>query len=96
MNIGFSRSRHIGGPKQPYRRGWSIDLPKAAAQLLGVTAIAGGLSSGGRSAGGRPDRGHGLLMQAGGDGLAAAGRGWRDLMCGVAGVGDTDTMAEQE
>ena len=35
-------------------------------------------------------------MQAGGDGLAAAGRGWRDLMCGVAGVGDTDTMAEQE
>ena len=45
---------------------------------------------------GRPDRGHGLLMQAGGDGLAAAGRGWRDLMCGVAGVGDADTMAEQE
>ena len=69
---------------------------RRTAQLLGVAAIAGGLSSGGRSARGRPDRGHGLLMQAGGDGLAAAGRGCRDLMCGVAGVGDTDTMAEQE
>jgi len=31
-------------------------------------------------------------MQAGGDGLAAAGRGCRDLMCGVAGVGDTDNQ----
>ena len=79
----------LGGGRRPVR-GWRT------AQLLGVAAIAGGLSSGGRSAGGRPDRGHGLLMQAGGDGLAAAGRGWRDLKCVVAGVGDTDTMAEQE